>query len=537
MTARRLIAILAAAMSTTSCAAQAVAATPAVTTPDRAAPVSDQPTLVVLIVIDQLGASLMQRYADLYRGGFRRLLDQGRVYMNASHNHGNTVTAVGHAALVTGVIPSRHGIAGNGWLEKSGGQWVLVSNVGDSTVRIVGHPDLAGVSPRNLLRPGFADWLLAANPRSQVASVSGKDRGAILSASRAKGQVYWFDGVAGKFVTSTYYRTANPAWVDSFNNSRLPPYRADSVWRSSLSPALLSRTKPDTVAEERDGVNTFFPHSARVETTPERFWEWFEQIPASDAATLDFAEQMVSSMSLGRDDAPDYLNVSLSATDIIGHVYGPHSREQLDNLMRLDGRLGKFFDYLDANVGRGKWVIAFSADHGVVDMPEDLVKRGEYGHRITTEERTVMAAIRARADSNASDPSAAKKAADEVKKLGFVANAWTYAELPAAAQRDTFALLTQRSVYRGRAATEFSRIGVEVLYKPGVLGVPKGSSHGSQYWYDRNVPMIFMGAGIAAGRDAAFVHTVDMAPTLARLLGIAPPGDLDGKPISAVTGR
>jgi len=537
MTARRLIAIFAATMFTTGCAGQAGAATPPTTTPNPTSPAADQPTLVVLIVVDQLGAALMQRYADLYKGGFRRLLDQGRVYMNASHNHGNTVTAPGHAALVTGVIPARHGITGNGWLEKSGGQWVPVSNVGDSTVQIVGHPDLAGVSPRNLLRPGFADWLVAANPKSQVASVSGKDRGAILPASKTKGQVYWFDGIAGKFVTSTYYRAAYPAWVDSFNGTRLPPYRADSVWRSSLAPALFSRTNPDTVAEERDGVNTFFPHAAIAETTPDRFWEWFEQTPASDAATLDFAEQMVSSMSLGRDDAPDYLNVSLSATDIVGHIYGPHSREQLDNLMRLDARLAKFFDYLDANVGRGKWVVGFTADHGVVDMPEDLVKRGEYGHRITADERTVMAAIRASADSNASDRSAAKKAADAVKRLGFVANAWTYAELPAAAQRDSFALLTHRSVYPGRAATEFARIGVEVLYKPGVLGIPKGSSHGSQYWYDRNVPMIFMGSGISAGRDAAFVHAIDMAPTLARLLGIATPGDLDGKPISAVVGR
>lgn len=517
-----------------ACAAQSPA--PAVSSPPPAAASAARPSLVVLVVIDQLAAPLLQRYNDLYKGGFRRLLDQGRVYMNASHNHAATVTAPGHAALSTGVHPSRNGIVGNAWYEKTGQRWVPLSNVGDASVKIVGYPELPGVSPRNLVRPGLGDWVIAANPRSQVASVSGKDRGAILPATRAKGQVYWFEGAVGQFVTSTYYRNEYPAWARDFNLSRVPAFRADSVWRLQVPPSLFGRAKPDTVDAESDGTHTFFPHAASAEAPPERFWEWFESTPMSDVATLEFAKTMVSSLGLGRDDAPDYLNVSLSATDIVGHIYGPSSREQLDNLLRLDAGLGNFFDYLDTTVGRGKWAVALTADHGVVEMPEDLIARGEYGHRLTESERVALADIRARADSAGATPAARAAAVATLKRLDFVADAWTNEQLMAAT-RDSFALLTRRSIYPGRAGSEFARIGIEVRNKAGFLALPRGSSHGAPYWYDRNVPMIFMGPGIAPGRDAAFVYSVDMAPTLARLMGVPFPADLDGKPIPAVTAR
>jgi len=256
----------------------------------------------------------------------------------------------------------------------------------------------------------------------------------------------------------------------------------------------------------------------------------------SDAAALEFAKTTVSSLGLGRDDAPDYLNVSLSATDAVGHVYGPSSREQLDNLMRLDAALGNFFDFLDSTVGRGKWAMGLSADHGVVEMPEDLIARGEYGHRLTAAEREVLSAIRARADSAGATPAAQAAAVAALKRLDFVADAWTNQQLMAASS-DSFALLARRSLYPGRAGSEFARVGIEVRYKPGFLSLSRGSSHGSPYWYDRNVPMIFMGPGITPGRDPAFVYTVDMAPTLARLIGAPIPADLDGEPIMGVVGR
>jgi predicted AlkP superfamily pyrophosphatase or phosphodiesterase len=500
--------------------------------PQTVAPSSAAPKLVVLVVVDQLRADLLDRYGDLFTGGFKRLRAEGHSFTNAAHDHGVTVTAAGHATLSTGVYPSRHGVISNLWQERAGNRWVPVENIDDSTVKIVGVPDARGASPVHLMRSGFAEWLLAANKRSKVASVSGKDRGAIQPAAHARaGYVYWFEGAFGRFVTSTYYRGNDPGWVTEFNSAQVPKHSGENAWTFSGSSAGMSRSDADTLAYEADGVHTFFPHTYAGEKGASDFWVWWENTPFVDAVTLEMAERMVSSLELGRDDAPDFLNVSLSATDRIGHRFGPLSREQLDNLLRLDRELGEFFDFLDKTVGANRWTVALSADHGVLDSPEDLVGRGEYGHRITVAENKTLDSLRARADSNPNKAAAARELASSLKKVPIVADAWTKEEL-ARAQGDSFAVLMKRSVYPGREGGRFSRQGVEFRYKPGVYGAARGSGHGAPYWYDRHVPLIFMGPGISRANDPSRASTVDFAPTFAALLGIPYPRDLDGKVLS-----
>jgi arylsulfatase A-like enzyme len=255
--------------------------------------------------------------------------------------------------------------------------------------------------------------------------------------------------------------------------------------------------------------------------------------------TLDFAETMVRSLSLGSDDAPDLLNVSLSQTDRVGHAYGPRSREQLDNLLRLDRGLGAFFDFLDRALGAGRWTVGLSADHGALSAPETLPQPGEprVGHRTTAAERAALTAIFADADRAAAAAQTPEKVAAALKLLPFVADAYTHAQLERATPTDSFAMLARRSLYAGRAAAEASKHGVEVRFIPGLLSSARGTGHGTPYWYDRHVPMIFMGAGITRGRDAARTGTVDFAPTLARLLGVPSPDDLDGRPLTGVAGR
>jgi predicted AlkP superfamily pyrophosphatase or phosphodiesterase len=379
------------------------------------------------------------------------------------------------------------------------------------------------------MRPGFAEWVLAANSRSKVASVSGKDRGAIQPAAHARaGYVYWFEGAFGRFVTSTYYRNSDPAWITEFNSTQIQKHAGENSWTFSGTPASMSRADKDTLAYEADGVHTFFPHNAADEQGNASFWVWWENTPFVDALTLDMARQMVNSLDLGRDDAPDFLNVSLSATDRIGHRFGPLSREQLDNLLRLDRELGEFFEFLDRTVGKDKWAIALSADHGVLDAPEDRVARGEYGHRITAAENKTLDSLRARADSNPDKARAARELVSALKKIPIIADAWTKEEL-ARAKSDSFAVLMQRSMYPGRESGRFSRQGVEFRYRPGIYGAPRGSGHGQPYWYDRHVPLIFMGPGISASQDSSRAATVDFAPTFAALLGIPAPKNLDGK--------
>jgi predicted AlkP superfamily pyrophosphatase or phosphodiesterase len=483
--------------------------------------------------VDQLRGDMVDHYRPMWTGGFRRLLSDGRFYTNATHDHALTVTAAGHASLSTGVHPSRHGVVSNAWYERSGETWVLVSNVGDSTVTTVGAT-LPGVSPRKLLSSGLADWMVTADSASQIASVSGKDRGAVLPAAHAKGQVYWFEPAGDGFVTSTYYRDSYPEWVVRFNNEVVPRYMADTIWRFTAPASSIFLSSPDTAAHEGDGTHTYFPHRLSDYTQnrdANTLRAWMERTPLADAATLDFAETMVTELRLGRDASVDLLAISVSQTDAVGHEYGPFSREQLDNLYRLDRRLGAFFDFLDRAVGREKYIVALTSDHGVMTPPED--PRAISGsHRMTPAEREAMQRVVVEAVSSG-DSDAAERIVAELKRQPTVADAWTTGRLMQRTPTDSFAVLMRRSLYPGRAAGALSRDGVEVRFASGLLWNERtGTTHGSPYWYDRHVPMIFIGPGIRAGRVDDRASTVDFAPTLARYIGVNYPGDLEGNPLS-----
>jgi predicted AlkP superfamily pyrophosphatase or phosphodiesterase len=499
--------------------------------PEPPAP-AEPPALIVWITVDQLRGDMVDHYRPMWTGGFRRLLSDGRVYTNATHDHALTVTAAGHASLGTGVHPSRHGIVGNAWYERSGDTWVQMYNVADSTVTTVGAT-LPGVSPRNLMSSGLADWIVTADSASRIASVSGKDRGAILPAGRVRGHVYWFEP-AGGFVTSTYYRDSYPEWVVRFNNDVVTRYMTDTVWSFTAPASSIFLSSPDTAAHEGDGIHTYFPHRLGDHTEhrdANTLRAWMERTPLADVAALDFAEAMVTELGLGRDASVDLLAVSVSQTDAVGHQYGPFSREQLDNLYRLDRRLGAFFDFLDRTVGRDKYLVALTSDHGVMTPPED--PRALAGsRRLTATERETAQRMVAEAMARGG-ADVAQRIASELKRQPAVADAWTTEQLMRRTPADSFAVLMRRSLYPGRAGGTFSRYGVEVRLATGILGNERtGTTHGSTYWYDRHVPMIFMGPGIRAGRIDTRVSTVDFAPTLASYIRVRYPGDLDGKPLS-----
>lgn len=508
--------------------AHGTADSPVADTPlDRPAS-SDRPALALMLVVDQLSQELLTRYQDVFTGGLRRLIDGGRWYQNATHDHAGTVTAAGHATLATGTHPSRHGIVANEWFESVDGDWIAISNVGDSTVQIVGHGDLDGVSPRNLKRDGLTDWLVAAYPGAKVASVSAKDRGAVLPGGHAGDQVWWFASSVGRFVTSTYYRDRDPAWIDRFHDEVLSALAADSVWASRVPPALAGLSDPDTSEYEAANAAPAFPHRFAAPGERTDFWRWFEHTPMLDEATLTLARIAVDQEGMGRDSIPDLLAISLSQTDRVGHDFGPLSREQLDNLLRLDAGLGAFFAHLDSVVGRGGWVLGMSADHGVL-----MTGHGEsaIARRETAGDEAAFEQVMEEAGAGGS---AIPDLAAALEELDFVAEAWTHEELTGGAIADSFAVFERHSLYPGRARKEISRRGVEMRVEPNFLTPARGSSHGTPYWYDRHVPILFYGPGVSAGRDATRVSTVDFAPTLARLIGIPYPEDLDGAPLEGV---
>ena len=339
--------------------------------------------LVVQITVDQLRGDLPMRYRDrLGEGGFRYLLEQGVHYSNAHYRHANTETAVGHATLVTGADPSAHGIVGNDWIDPVSGAFVY--NTEDDRHHLVGKERKAhqGVSPRNLLASTIGDELVLSNGgRSRVFSVSGKDRGAILPGGHA-GKAFWYSKSSGQFVTSSYYYDAYPGWVEAWNGAApAEAYRGRS-WE-------LLREKSTYQAADRDdrayeaaalGMGRVFPHAygddkyltLRLGITP-----------PVDELTLDFVKTLIREEGLGQRGATDFLAVSFSATDYVGHLFGPSSLESEDMILRVDRTLAELFQAIDQAVGLENSLIVLSADHGGPDAPERAseigIEAGRFG--------------------------------------------------------------------------------------------------------------------------------------------------------------
>ena len=485
--------------------------------------------LGVVVIVDQLRGDLLARYDDLFTGGFRRLLDGGAVFTNTTHDHAETATAPGHTTLATGVMPRRHGIAGNSWFEPVGDDWRSVYAVSDTTVRVLADPGLPGRSPANIRVEGIGDWVRTADPDARVVAISRKDRGAIPLAGHGATEVYWLaleDGVGG-FTTSTYYQDELPQWVRDANAALSPVLWGDTVWTYSGPEGSASRARPDANAGEADGVHTTLPHRAHAEIDmyDRGAWgDWLENAPPSDGAVTTLATHALRALSLGARGAVDLLAVSYSATDGVGHTFGPLSTEQLDNLLRLDQELGALMDSLDARVGEGRWTLALSADHGVVDLPEWRMEQGIAAMRLSVAELEAADAALAGVDFDTSGEAVAAA----LRATPFVAEAYPFSLLRGGEPVDSFTALFRNGFVDGRVAS-FPGLHVAVRLPEGTYDEEFGTGHGSPYHYDRWVPFIVYGAGVTPGAHDERAATLDLAPTLAALLGVPAPADLDGR--------
>ena len=491
--------------------------------------------LVVLLVVDQFPAYLMSHLDGAFTGGLRRLLDEGFRYDNATHDHSITETAPGHATISTGTEPAKHGIPANDWWETVDGQVRLVLNIEDPNAPLLDDDGIVGASPAALRRDGLADWIQDADGDSKVVSISGKDRGAVLLAAHSDAHAYWFDPPLGRFVTSRHYRRGYPDWVDDFNDDVLPTLVGDSVWRLGVPESLRGLARDDAFAWEGDGVHTTFPHAFadwRAGEVVPSVWAWWSATPALDDATLKLATLAVEHEDLGADETPDLLAISLSAADRVGHGYSPGSLEQLDNLLRLDREVGVFLDMLDARLGRGGYLLAFTSDHGALEMPEVRAAAGLPGVRLTTDSVASLQAVVDRVSATAQGAVAlAQGLAEGVPAVSWIDRAWLQSDLEAhPAEPDSFTRLQINGHVTGRPSGLLTRAGIEMMLSEGVLtwSYPVGTGHGSPYHYDRHVPLIFYGAGIAPGASAERVSVADVAPTLAALIGVQVPDDLDG---------
>ena len=512
---------------------------------------SQNPELFVTVVVDQLRQDVLEHYSSVFTGGLRRLLDEGYRFTQASHAHARTSTAPGHATISTGVFPSRHGVVANSWHQRRDFRWEPMYAVADPDTPILGFEEeeaLEGRSPETLLREGLPDWFEKADPDSRRVSISKKDRAAIPLGGKRNEHVYWILPELARFITSTHYRDDYPDWLQEFNDDVMPGIVRPQVWETEVPLELSEMARADEAPYEGDGIHTVFPHVSAEENRPPEGEEWdsvttvmihnlwgLDQ-PRADAAVMELAKVAIDELDLGQRGNRDYLALSLSATDRVGHAYGPFSQEVFSTLLHVDRILGDLFGYLDAEVGEGRWTLGLTADHGVVTMPEYARERGDAGaDRLLRSEvvAQLQAALQSAVQEGGSPRDVADRLARRVERLDFVEAAYTHHGLTLeGVPADSFAVLYRNSYYPGRAWDHLSRFGVDLRYGEGdYVGSRTGTNHETPYWYDRHVPIVFIGAGVQPGISDRPVYTVDFAPTLAAFAGVPVPDDLDGRKI------
>ncbi len=498
-------------------------------------------SLIVLVVVDQMRADYLARFARQWTGGFSRIYRSGTVFEHGAQDHAATETAPGHATLLSGRYPAHTGIVLNS------------RGVQDADAPLAGRSSAEGASPRRFRGTTLVDWMLARDPDTRVLSVSRKDRGAIFPIGRAKVPVYWFD--AGAFTTSRYYADSLPAWVQAFNQrgsvDRLA--QGDPTWSLLLPDSAYA--EPDSEPFENGGADYAFPH--RFPTARAAAVAQIARFPWMDSLTLAFALEGVRALGLGRRTGPDLLSMSLSTTDAVGHAFGPDSRELHDQLLHVDRWLGQFLDSLTHLIGNDHVLLVLTGDHGVTPIPEyNVTVRHRPGGRVWLGwvARSAGLALRERlgrdfgldfdsgllsADvaslqaSGIDVDSLAQALASEAGRLPGVARVYTPRTLARAPRSDRSAELWRRLLPADYGWLFCAVTAEGYVWSGGQLG----AEHSSANREDIEVPIAFLGPGIPARLVERPASTVDIAPTLAALLGLSLAEPVDGRVLREVVGH
>ncbi|MBC7367753.1 MAG: alkaline phosphatase family protein [Undibacterium sp.] len=524
------------------------------------APESTAPKLAVVIAVDQLRADYLVRFRPYFgEGGFKRLLDGGTDFQNAHYRHAITLTAPGHAQILSGAFARDHSIIANEWLDRD--SWEMINSVEDRESPLIGinpgemgpaailAPTHTGRSPKNFHATTVGDELKKLHGAdSRVFTVSNKDRSAILLGGQKADGAYWDE--IGRFVTSRHYRAELPAWVAAFNAEKRAEAAFGKTWDRLLAPEIYDQVQgPDDVPGETAnfGFTRVFPKKidgGKAVLSPS-FFDAYENSPYSSEVLGAFAQRALVEEKLGLHSATDLLAVSFSQIDVIGHSYGPDSHEVMDAVLRLDRVLAALLDAIDRHVGLARCVVVLTADHGVSPLPELAP-----GHPPGRVKGADLDAACARALDAAYGPLAPgelwltrdnlayhlRPAALAARKITAhdaavvlqkalrahpaVAEVFTRDELLAAPPTGDGVLAMTRRSYNDSRGRD-----VLLVLKPyHFLARATGSTHGSPNDYDTHVPLLWFGAGVPKSIRTESVGVEDIAPTLSALLGIpAPP--------------
>ncbi len=534
-----------------------------------AAPAAEQPRLVLLVAVDQLRSDRLT--ADL-PGGFGRLVREGRVFSEGALEHAGTATCPGMVTMLHGRHPGSVGVPGNSFVDRITGEHVycVADRSEDASLLKSGaEPPLGagesaaapgraaqGRSPRMIRSEALGDWMKRARPAAKVFSLSQKDRSAIALGGRRPDAAYWLERAGSGFTTSGYYLPELPDWVRVFDTDEVLFAGLPESWEHAAPP---DTVRPDDYEGESERYGLASPHPVR---SPDRR-ETLEQVnatPYSDQMTLRFARALIENEGLGSGPGPDLLAISLSATDTVGHLSGPGSHEAYDALRRVDAAFGEFLDFVEDRLGAGRVLVALTADHGVLPLPEWLEETGrgqcpEDGGRLSYRRLVFGVGLRLHwhlgpllswpapwiipgGSGLVVNPVLARERGVEVERVveiverylesqDGIERVWTRDEIRDGTGPEEFVTLYRNSFDEDRSGDLMLQL------EPGCLLSmwPSGTTHGSPYAYDREVPIVFWGPGVEAGAVRGRAATVDIAPTLARAIGLTPPADLDGRPL------
>jgi len=512
-----------------------------------------QPKLVVGIVVDQMSYEFLYRYADVYtENGFKRLLREGYSCENTHYSYIPTYTGPGHASIYTGSVPAINGVVSNDWYSEVLGRNVYVTE--DLSVKPVGAITGNQMSPKNMVTTTITDMLKMSNQQaSKVIGVALKDRGAILPAGHTANAAYWYDGSANAWVTSDFYMATLPAWVNALNAEKQAEKMMNKNWNLLLPAETYKNATADSVSWETVYIgeeSPKFPHYLPYNGNSEKI----KGTPFGNTLTANFAKAAIANEELGKDAITDFLCVSFSSTDYVGHAYGPHSMEIMDTYLRLDRDIADLLTYLDTKIGKGNFMIFLTADHGVSPTPEYMeslkIPAG------TTTETAMTAAMTEIMRNNLGEGEWIKAYANQqiyINDSLLIAQKKTKKEIfdmlyEPLLRMEGVAYVLQIDALAGSTINENikelvingiypKRCGdIQILYEPYWFEAYRtsGTTHGSHFSYDTHVPLVFYGWKIPHGALYRNVKVTDIAPTIAAMLKISEPNGCIGSVISEV---
>ncbi|ARS36856.1 alkaline phosphatase PafA [Pontibacter actiniarum] len=516
-------------------------------------PVFQRPKLVVGIVVDQMRYDYLYRYWSKYgNDGFKKLLSEGFSFRNTHYNYVPTYTAPGHASIYTGSVPAINGIIGNSWYDRD--QNKVVYCVEDNTVQTVGSSSTAGqMSPANLKTTTITDELrLATNKGAKVIGVALKDRGSILPAGHLANAAYWFDSPSGNWITSTFYREDLPAWVREFNDKKLADQYLSQPWETLLPIEQYTESTADDVPWEgtlQNEEKPVFPHNIPALRGEE--YELIRSIPAGNTITKDFALAALRGEELGKDDITDFLTVSFSSTDYVGHTFGPNSVEAEDVFLRLDREMAELISQIENEVGKGEVLFFLTADHGGAHVPAFLEEmkvptglsfsktvrdslsgfmtrqygKGNWVQRYSNQQVYLNHELIAGKKLNLEEVQ--QQVAAYLQGLNGVMKTVTATAL----QRTNWEKGMMSRVENGYSAKRSGDV-ILVLEPAWFEGYGNtGSTHGSYANYDTHVPLVWYGWNVPQGESSAEAEVSDIAATIAYWLYIQEPNGSVGEPL------